>query len=307
MTFAPVEHHHVIQALVETKPFQDILLGLKAFLLPDRLLRDILPIPNEHITFKSPANSTLVNKFQGWMESITGLEWDWWPLSPYMRSLRDGETHVFWRCVCGTVRWRELRFAQKDILEDLLETHPARKELTRDISSQSPAGLLRLPPCAVLKSSRHQPTSHPIQQPPTSGTGAQEPQNPSSQKPSFPQTGSTSSANGGQASNNSQSGGSSNILSQPSNNNHTSAQDRANLMHPLWLLFGVSGNRVTVKHGQVDKHSLASDPVFLRSLQKRHNELRGWPRLYLTFWKLSYWNFVRVSIPTLDTTVWGHS
>ncbi|OAL45283.1 kinase-like protein [Pyrenochaeta sp. DS3sAY3a] len=94
-----LEHHQIIQALVESQPFQDMLLDLKAFLLPDGLLEDVLPIPSEQISFGSHSKPAFVNTVQGWVEDITELEWDWWPLSPRMRPLRQDETRIFWRCV----------------------------------------------------------------------------------------------------------------------------------------------------------------------------------------------------------------
>jgi hypothetical protein len=90
----------VIQTLVLGQPFQDMISGLREFLLPHGLLNDILPIPRDHIKFDTSEKSPLLNRAKGWLEDITGLEWDWWPLTPRMRTLSQGETRVYWRCVC---------------------------------------------------------------------------------------------------------------------------------------------------------------------------------------------------------------
>jgi hypothetical protein len=89
----------VTQNLVEGEPFQDMVIRLKEFLLPDGLLRDILPIPRERITYDSQGSHRVLNAFQGLLEDLTGLEWNWWPLPPRMHPLSEGETRVFWQCV----------------------------------------------------------------------------------------------------------------------------------------------------------------------------------------------------------------
>lgn len=95
----------VIQALVEGRPFQDMLIGLKEFLLPYGLLNEILPIPREHITFDSRDKYAVVNNIQKFLEDITSLEWDWWPLSPRMDPLNNDEVRVYWQCVRLEQHW----------------------------------------------------------------------------------------------------------------------------------------------------------------------------------------------------------
>jgi hypothetical protein len=88
-----------IQKLVEGRPFQDMLTSFKELLLPPGLLKELLPIPRDNITYGAIDATGLLSTVQGFLEEITALEWDWWPLSPRMRPLKPSETRVHWKCV----------------------------------------------------------------------------------------------------------------------------------------------------------------------------------------------------------------
>jgi hypothetical protein len=88
-----------VQKLVEGQPFQDMLASFKELLLPPGLLKELLPIPRDKITYVTITEVGLLSKVQGFLEEITALEWDWWPLSPRMRLLKPSETRVHWECV----------------------------------------------------------------------------------------------------------------------------------------------------------------------------------------------------------------
>jgi len=89
----------VVQKLVEGQPFQDMLASFKELLLPPGLLKELLPIPRDKITYVTTKEVGLLSKVQGFLEEITALEWDWWPLPPRMRPLKPTETRVHWQCV----------------------------------------------------------------------------------------------------------------------------------------------------------------------------------------------------------------
>ncbi|CAN9287975.1 unnamed protein product [Alternaria alternata] len=88
----------VIQKLVEGRPFQDMLTSFKELLLPPGLLKELLPIPRDNITYGTTEETGLLSTVQEFLEEITALEWDWWPLSPRMRPLKPSETRVQWKC-----------------------------------------------------------------------------------------------------------------------------------------------------------------------------------------------------------------
>ena len=62
----------------------------------------------------------------------------------------------------------------------------------------------------------------------------------------------------------------------------------------LWIFFGVQGPRITLEVDQIGGNDLQSDTLFLRQLRRRHFQLRGRLRSYFSFWRLSYWEFVKV-------------
>jgi hypothetical protein len=70
--------------------------GMKELLLPPGLLDDILPILRTKIHYNSKENDSLLTSVQAYIEDVTALPWDWWPLPPRMRKLKADETHIHW-------------------------------------------------------------------------------------------------------------------------------------------------------------------------------------------------------------------
>jgi len=61
-----------------------------------------------HVSLKSvfiqrETRSSIIDTLKGVIEDFFGERWDWWPLSPRMRSLNPGEVRLCWRCVCNIV------------------------------------------------------------------------------------------------------------------------------------------------------------------------------------------------------------
>lgn len=186
-----------------------------------------------------------------------------------------------------------LKHTQREILQDLLVSHPARKQCTQDIPQNHAGRLLRRPLCASLKSSRRKRTA-------TAGP----PSDSGSGRSSQTQSGSLGQGKGspnmflrlyhrmpqllGARTNGT---GSSTSGTQPNNDANARASPG------LWLAFGVWGPQITVRLDQIDKHALASDQLFLRELRRRHDKLRGWLRLYFSFQCLKYWEFSKAGLP----------
>lgn len=68
----------------------------------------------------------------------------------------------------------------------------------------------------------------------------------------------------------------------------------------MWVVFGVQGPRMTLELDQIGNNDLQSDRVFLREIRRKHHLLRGRLRSYFSFWQLSYWEFVKVSVSQLS-------
>ena len=186
------------------------------------------------------------------------------------------------------MRWRVLKSAQREILQNALSSHPARQPVTEDTPENHPARLLRQPPCALLKPWRSQPAMTGETQPNPNPTSSPQTQEQSHylanrfkdissyirdlRKAGTPIREVDSTVTG-------------------INTSSTPDEDQGK---GRWLAFGVWGSQTTVDLNQVDKHTLASDKLFLAEIKRRHDTMRGWLRLYFTFWRLSYWEFVKV-------------
>ena len=62
----------------------------------------------------------LINSFKVLVQYLTGEEWDWWPLRPSFRQLREDESRIQWHCVS-----HDLRFINPGMLklQRFLDTH----------------------------------------------------------------------------------------------------------------------------------------------------------------------------------------
>lgn len=89
----------VVQACVEGQPFRDMVNNLKEFLLPHGLLQELLQIPRERIEYRTKRKRTFLDTIQEFLEDITSMEWDWWPLTAKTPSLDNENMWVHWTCV----------------------------------------------------------------------------------------------------------------------------------------------------------------------------------------------------------------
>ncbi|KAJ4296420.1 hypothetical protein N0V90_006465 [Kalmusia sp. IMI 367209] len=267
----------VIQTLVSGQPFQDMISSLREFLLPHGLLNDILPIPRDRIRFDTSEKFPLLNRAKGWLEDVTGLEWDWWPLAPRMQTLIQGETRVFWTCFCGKMRSRILKPAQKDILEDILQQPPAmyRRPLLC-ASFTSPAA-------------RTTPQSRPAPAQPSNPSSASSGTIMSPARQSPPANSGTSS----QLSSNSPPNQTSPSVPLALNGN-IPPQNHYQQKKPLWFIFKIEGPRAAPVWDQFGDENLVTDRSFQQKLKQRHHQLRGRLRLWFSYWRLSYWEFVKL-------------
>ncbi|CAN9241390.1 unnamed protein product [Alternaria sp. RS040] len=288
----------VVQKLMEGQPFQDMLASFKELLLPPGLLKELLPIPRNKITYVTTTEVSLLSKVQGFLEEITALEWDWWPLSPRMRPLKPSETRVYWECFCGMHRWRELRLEQQEILDEILnessaDNHPRPLcALLRDKKNTSCLQTL-ITACFIwVVGGSQNPASQPNRDV-TSGAHGSAPS--SGAAPSLGTQAVQSSPGSSAASATSQAGG--NIPMQPTSANAQTTQsslvNNSAYNKQLWVNFGVDGSWTSTELDQLGGLHLVSDAAFLRNLGRRHREIRGWFRHYFSFRIISYWEFLR--------------
>lgn len=73
----------------------------------------------------------------------------------------------------------------------------------------------------------------------------------------------------------------------------------------LWTLFGVHGGRKTLEPGQICTDSSGSG--FLKNLRKTYRDLRGFWRVWFSFWQFSHCDFVKVIRPFSQVTFYSCS
>ena len=79
------------------------------------------------------------------------------------------------------------------------------------------------------------------------------------------------------------------------NNPHTIASSNFRHNNRLWTLFGVHGGRKTLELGQICSDN--SGKGFVRKLRETYRNLRGFRRVWFSFWQFSHCDFVKVIFP----------
>jgi hypothetical protein len=79
-------------------------------------------------------------------------------------------------------------------------------------------------------------------------------------------------------------------------NGNTSTQNHYIQKKSLWFIFKIEGPRAAPMWDQFGDEDLGTDRLFQQRLKQRHHRLRGWLRLWLSYWRLSYWEFVKVRL-----------
>ena len=82
--------------------FRDLVTEFQLSQLPSSLhplINIIRSFQHVNLWFSSRRDRSVLNRMKILAEQSTGYEWDWWPLRPKLRALRDNELRLFWKCV----------------------------------------------------------------------------------------------------------------------------------------------------------------------------------------------------------------
>lgn len=82
-----------------SESFPALLNALRLNLLPQSLRTIVLSTSLDKIWLSDQPDLTLCNQLKGFVEDYTRLDWNWWPLEARMRTLKEGESRLSWRCV----------------------------------------------------------------------------------------------------------------------------------------------------------------------------------------------------------------
>ena len=88
--------------MTDSKVFRNLVTQFQLSLLPsflEPLIATITSIQDVDVWFSSRQDRSISNQLKVFAKESTGQNWDWWPLRPKLRLLRDDETRLFWKCV----------------------------------------------------------------------------------------------------------------------------------------------------------------------------------------------------------------
>ncbi|KAL8740318.1 MAG: hypothetical protein Q9190_006963, partial [Brigantiaea leucoxantha] len=88
--------------ITEGKAFTNLLMNFQIFFLPmslQPLVRIIMSIPSERVWFSSMEDTSIANRIKLFIEQITEDDWNWWPLRPKVRVLKEDQIRLHWSCV----------------------------------------------------------------------------------------------------------------------------------------------------------------------------------------------------------------
>jgi len=89
--------------------FRNLVLDIRLLVLPGHLREIVETSPKSSLQLLSKSDNGWVNRTKAYLETYTGLEWDWWPLSPRIPSLGIEEHYLQWQV--GGLSFRVTLFA----------------------------------------------------------------------------------------------------------------------------------------------------------------------------------------------------
>lgn len=66
------------------------------------------------------------------------------------------------------------------------------------------------------------------------------------------------------------------------------------------ILLGVKGSRITLELAQIDTIKYGRDDIFFRTLKRQYKQCRGSLRYWLSIWRLSHCDFVKVGSKSMS-------
>jgi hypothetical protein len=80
--------------------FRNLVLAIHLWVLPDHLSEIVETTPKHWLQILLQNETGWVNRMKAYLETYTGLEWDWWPLAPRIPSMGIKERCLQWQVRC---------------------------------------------------------------------------------------------------------------------------------------------------------------------------------------------------------------
>ncbi|KAF2650593.1 hypothetical protein K491DRAFT_761638 [Lophiostoma macrostomum CBS 122681] len=279
------------------RSFEILLRDFMLMFLPTELRHVLLSIPKSQIRLSRKPDSSMVNRIQTWIEDVTQVQWNWYPLESSTRKLQEGESRLYWRCTCGVRQWSTISAEHSELVTKTLELSDSEPQMSywcairrkrRQVSEWSIANLWGCSPA---------PTSVAI-------SSAAQRYTPSGNAHTSP-----ASVTARSNLNPAQQGTASSTTNQCAVSTQNQAQrSTTNIRNKKqsYILFGVQGSRKTLTPSEVFVNDQTTDASVFQRLKTRYRIDRGWLRLWFSIWRLEYCEVVKFNRLALDRMVREH-
>ena len=229
----------------------------------------------------------LVNSIKIWVQSLTRASWDWWPLHPSFRQLREDEVRIKWYCVSHYPRC----------------LYPGLLNVLKGIGHAHWTVLLKSELTSSLEALKTEATSRPAP------SESKKPTTPSESHSSTSTSTSRSSESEVSAGSSSPATSEDDSSDQPDdeadsrNNPNASATSTAVDIVPLsnltgFVLFGVHGSKrlqnACLRLAQIDVAVYNNDDSFFDEMTVQYGKLRGFLRRVFSIWIFETCEFIMV-------------
>lgn len=286
--------------LVRAQAFKNLEVSFRIFLSPATMkpiIRSLLSVPPGRISFSTKDNHSIWNRMKILAEHVTEDDWNWWPLQPKMRFLKETETRVHWTCVsknwafettllssiqhCDTKLWSEISKTDAERLRLLLQS---RGSVIHEESLCKKRDRSRGNGSLITKNIKRAAGAVASQRP-WHGTSLP---GPPSQRNQPANAGQNNGFTPPQIPSNNQ-----NLITSQGQGNHFNIHI-SRIPEPR-VIFGVEGRRLTLEVDEIKVLPSHRDHDLIQELKQRHRTLRGRLRYWFSMWQIQHCNFVKVS------------
>ncbi|MCJ1383430.1 hypothetical protein MMC17_006544 [Xylographa soralifera] len=103
-------------------------------------LSELESVPSSLILILPQKRPGTINQLKVYIEVLTGVEWDWWPLRPRERALLPGYSRIRWSCACGEEISKDVLTAIADRLDEIISLQRTKARITSRASGERPVG-----------------------------------------------------------------------------------------------------------------------------------------------------------------------
>ncbi|KAL8350115.1 hypothetical protein RB601_001390 [Gaeumannomyces tritici] len=269
--------------LQRAESYERLLEDFELMFLPPWLTRVLQSVPRRDISLSKRQDTSVANTLKAWVEDHTQVRWDWWPFERRRRTLRDDQSHIFWKCSCGKSRWKEISAAQVGSVRQILDLSRDKPDLPTKCLHTRARSLSEIFSFPVRRAA-HSPATG-------ARSSAAQRYTPSGSSPTNPATAGSASSQGTEAT------GSTGSLGTLTLRQHGLVRTaESTIDNKWWILVGVQAGWPSSAVAPISQFGLDeknTDSDFFRKLKQCYEGQRGWWRLWFLIWQLDYCEVTR--------------